>query len=351
VTSSSDIPDPKPSERWITFTRHNLGPGKAEFIVQASSNGLPPGRNTAYLVFTPTKRLHVELTVPGQVQLDVQPDSLAFPSGGAQQTVTATGTVIPDPISTDPWLTFTRHNIAPGNVQFTVQTSPTGLAPATHIAYLNFSPMKKVRVELTIAAPPPPPPPPPVVTFDILPKELHFTWKRTSPVQPQVVTVSGPPEIGEPRKTAAWLTVTRRGTTGNKTEFSIQVTPDKLAGGTYPDDLVFTGPNSQQKTVHADLTVFDAPDGVHSPFGTVIWSGASLNPGDELWIKERRVLKGPGTVNSRLPKAEVVVDRSKLPPSIRVVEEPSQENNFILRLSYVSGAPVSDLTISWNSKK
>ena len=103
--------------------------------------------------------------------------------------------------------------------------------------------------------------------------------------------------------------------------------------------------------MHADLTVFDAPDGVHSPFGTVIWSGASLNPGDELWIKERRVLKGPGTVNSRLPKAEVVVDRSKLPPSIRVVEEPSQENNFILRLSYVSGAPVSDLTISWNSKK
>ena len=123
------------------------------------------------------------------------------------------------------------------------------------------------------------------------------------------------------------------------------------SGGAYTDELIFSGPNAQQKMVKVDLTVFDTPDGVHSPFDTVIWSGASLNPGDELWIKEKRVLKGAGSVNKRLPRTDMTVDRAKLPPSVRVVEEPSQENNFTLRLACGAGAPVYDLTISWTAKK
>ena len=145
ITSASEIPDPKPTEGWITFSRRNFSPGKAEFGVRVSAKGLEPGPHTAFLAFPDGKKVLVNLMVPDrkvQVEptaapeaIELQPDSLSFLPGTPEQTVAATGAAnIPDPTSTDPWLTFTRRDIAPGKAEFSVQVSSAGLAagPTLH---------------------------------------------------------------------------------------------------------------------------------------------------------------------------------------------------------------------------
>ena len=281
VTGPGTIPDPTPSERWVTFTRASAIPGKAEFVVQVSTDGLEPGKRYANLVFSPDRKVVVELTISdGGSKLDIQPDSLSFGAGGIQQLITVSGAgVIPDPVSTDPWLTFTRQDAAAGKAEFVVQVSPNGLVPGPHVAYLTFSAEKQVRVELTIAPPKP---------LDVQPTELRFKYKKGGPVPPpQVITASGPSEIPEPTKKAPWLQWTRKNS-GAKTEFAVQLLPDKVSDSG-SDDVIF----SPQKKVRVDVLVMDVPDAAPAATGTIFWGGGTLNPGDELWIKKKRVIRGP----------------------------------------------------------
>ena len=268
----------------------------------------------------------------GPATLELEPGFLSFPEGGKQQTITVTApTAIPDPKSTDPWVTFTRLDPEKGTAEFLVQASPAGLAPGPHVAYLTFTPQKQVRIELTVAGPKP---------LNVQPAELRFKYKRGGPApQPLTITATGS-EIPEPTKKAPWIQLTRNNS-GGKTDFVVQIVPEKLGADSGNDDVIF----SPQKKVRIDVTILEAPEAAPAKSGEVFWSGATLNPGDELWIKEKRVLRGSGTVNGRLPKADAVVDRSKLPASIHVLEEPSQDNGFVLRLQLVSGPPVYYLGI------
>jgi serine/threonine-protein kinase len=337
VTGPGDLPEPKPTEPWVTFQRTSVGPGKAEYVVQVSADKLEQGKKYAHLVFSPEKKVQIELTVAGPA-LDLQPDSLAFPGGGAQQTITVTGPpTIPDPASTDPWLTFTRHDDGPGKAEFTVQANSNGLVPGPHIAYLTFDPTKQVRVELTVSPPKP---------LEVQPAELRFKYSRGGALPPQTVTASGPVDIPDPTKKAPWIQVTRNNGAA-KTDFVVQILPDKLGPDSNSDDLVF----SPQKKVRINVAVADAPEAAPAASGTLFWSGGTLNPGDELWIKDKRVLKGPGAASGGLPKAEIKMDRSKFPASMRVIEEPSPENGFVLRLGLTSGPPVYYLSIPWTLKK
>jgi hypothetical protein len=156
----------------------------------------------------------------------------------------------------------------------------------------------------------------------------------------------GPPDIPEPSKKAAWLQLTRSNS-GSKTEFTVQILPEKLGPDSASDDLIF----SPQKKVRVDAIMLDTADATTAASGTIFWSGGALNPGDDLWIKEKHIIRGPGAVSGRLPKSNVTVDKSKLPSSIRVVEEPSQDNGYMLHLHMLSGPPVYYLCIPWNLKK
>jgi serine/threonine protein kinase len=339
VTGPGVLPDPKPSEPWIAFTRANVSPGKAEFLVTISAGalppGLPPGKKYGSLIFSSDRKVQVELT-PGPALLDIQPDTLAFPGAGNQQTITVTGPVaIPDPTSTDPWLTFTRRDSGPGKSEFAIQASSHGLAVGPHVAYLAFAPEKQVRVQLTVAP------------LEVQPSELRFKYKRGGPApQPQTITATGPPDMQDPSKKAPWIQWTRTGS-GSKTQFVVQILPDKLTSDANVDDLIF----SPRNKVRIDALVLDAPEAAPESAGTIFWSGGALNPGDELWIKEKRMVRGPGAISGRLPKADIKIDRTKLPPAIRVLEEPSQENNFILRLQLSSAPPLYYLAIPWSLKK
>jgi serine/threonine protein kinase len=342
LTGPGVLPDPKPSAPWVSVTRSNVSTGKAEFLVQVSSEGAEPGKKYANLVFSPDRKVTVELTVPGgpgaPSTLEVEPDSLSFPGGGTQQSISASApAAIADPVSTDPWVTFTRLDPEPGKAEFLVQALPAGLAPGPHVAYLTFNKQKQVRIELTVAAPKP---------LNVQPAELRFKYKRGGPApQPQTITATGS-EIPEPTKKAPWIQLTRNNS-GAQAEFVVQILPEKLGSDSNIDDLIF----SPQKRVRIVALLLEAPETAPARSGTLFWSGATLNPGDELWLKEKRVLKGSGTVNGSLPKADAVVDRSKLPASVRVVEEPSQDNGFVLRLQLVSGPPVYYLEIPWTVKK
>lgn len=147
-----DIADPTPSETWLTVTRESTSPGKAEFLVKVSSSDLDPGKYHADLSFPAGKKVQVALTVPEDLEsLVVKPDSLAFPSGGLQQTIRVTGPGdIPNPTVTDPWVKFTRRDLGAGIAEFDIQTSAARLLPGPHVAYVNFSATKKVRLVLTV---------------------------------------------------------------------------------------------------------------------------------------------------------------------------------------------------------
>ena len=213
VTGPGVLPDPKPSEGWVKVTRASSIPGKAEFLVEVSPEEGAPAKKYANLVFSADRKVQVELTVASKASaLDVQPDSLEFPGGGQQQTISVSGPdPIPDPTSTDPWLTFTKRSPGPGKAEFVVQASSSGSRARPHVAYLAFDPQKQV-VELTVPVPKP---------LDVQPTELRFKYKHGGPAPPpQVITATGPAEISEPTKKAQWFQWTRS-TSGTKTEFSV----------------------------------------------------------------------------------------------------------------------------------
>jgi len=353
VDSSSDIPDPKPSVGWITFTRSNLGPHKAEFSVRVSAHGLPPGSNSAELIF-PDKRVPVGLTVPGQTAetpLEVHPLSLAFSDVPriVRQTVSASGPqAIPDPTPTEKWLHFTRRNIGAGKAEFIVEPSADGLqAGKTYNALLVFPQQKSVRIALTLA-PKALPSLPTQQQLDVQPTELSFVYKRVTAPAPQIITASGPSDIEDPRFNAGWLAVLPSPPAqATKVRFLVQVvSPEKLAPGDYHEELTFP---QHQKKVRVNLEVFDPPDRYCLAQGSSNWIAGAENHTEELVIKGSHVLKGSGTVHPGLPTCAIVVDSAKLPPGVTVADNPSQENNFTLRLRN-SGGPLPTFPIPWTKK-
>jgi tetratricopeptide (TPR) repeat protein len=350
ASSPSAIPEPTPSDKWVSFTRRNLGPGKTEFSVQVSANGLAAGSHNAVLVFTPEKMVRVTLTIPekpGQEQpkeklLNVDPLSLAFPDarGGLRQIVTATGPAsIPDPVSRDRWLSVTRRSSSTGRAEFMVEAVPGDLPPGRFTGFLTFSSQKRVVVELTVAAKAPPTP-----ELDVQPLELTFQYTRGGPPPaPKSITVTGPPNVAVPPFNAQWLHLTAT-PAGGKTQFQVQILTDKIEPerDRYREELAF----SPAKRVRVELSVTDAAIKIPPPYVNIVWSG-TLNAGEQLEIKGRRVNRGASDVPLPTYSGTATVS----PDGVKVLSNPSPENNYRLTLRNDSGAAVNSVSIRWTPQK
>jgi len=229
VSGAAPIADPKPSERWVTVTRQNLGAGKAEFLVRVEGNGLTPGLHSAFLVFSADKKVPVELMIPGGTTTAVYPASLKFPGGGAQQKVTFMGPGdIPDPTPSEPWLKVTRGSVSPGKVEFLVSTSTDDLDPGKFEAYLTFGTDKKVRVDLIVPDEP--------ITLEVKPDSLAFTGGG----EPQTIIVTGTGDIPNPTVTDRWIKFTRRDAGAGVAEFDVTANPAGLVAGPHVGYLNFS---------------------------------------------------------------------------------------------------------------
>lgn len=229
VSGVTPITNPQPSERWVSVTRHDLGAGKAEFLVQVAGNGLAPGLHTAFLAFSKDKKVPVELMIPGGSTTAVSPSFLKFPDGGVQQKVTFMGSgEVPDPTPSEPWLTVTRSSVSPGKVEFLVTTSTGDLDPGKYDAYLSFAADKKVRVELLV--------PEDLTTLQVKPDSLSFT----SGGPPQTVVVTASDDIPNPTVTDRWIKFTRRDSGAGYAEFDVQANPAGLVPGPHVGYLNFT---------------------------------------------------------------------------------------------------------------
>jgi hypothetical protein len=135
------------------------------------------------------------------------------------------------------------------------------------------------------------------------------------------------------------MIVTRGAASPAKTEFSVNVS-DKLDPGEHHETLTF----AQDKKVRVNVNVYDVP-ARFCVSGSATWGNGTLN--GDLYIKKSQV-QGPGSVDAPLPVCPIAVDGSKLPDGVKVVENPSQENNFTLHLR--SDRPVSSFVIQWTKK-
>jgi serine/threonine-protein kinase len=228
VTGMTPLPDPKPTERWLTATRRNLGPGKAEFLVQVAGNGLTPGLHSAELVFSADKKVPVQVMIPGGSASAVSPAFLRFVEGGPPQKITFMGSGdIPDPTPSATWLTVTRDSVSPGKAEFLVSTSSSELDPGKYDAYLTFGD-KKVRVDLTVPEDP--------VTLEAKPDSLAFTAGGA----PQTVIVTSTGDVPNPTVTDRWIKFTRRDLGAAIAEFEVQTNPAGLVPGPHVGYLNFS---------------------------------------------------------------------------------------------------------------
>jgi hypothetical protein len=228
VSGATPIADPKPSEPWITVTRHNLGAGKTEFLVQVAGNGLTPGLHGAFLTFSKDKKVPVQLMIPSGSTTAVYPAFLKFPDGGPWQKITFMGSgEIPDPTPSAPWVKATRVSVSEGKVEFLVTTSTDELDPGKYQADLTFWADRKVHVDLTVPEDP--------VTLEVKPDSLAFAGGGA----PQTVVVTGSGDIPNPKVTDRWIKFTRRDLGAGIAEFDIQVNPAGLAAGPHVGYLNF----------------------------------------------------------------------------------------------------------------
>jgi serine/threonine-protein kinase len=346
VTGPTRVPDPQSTEPWIHFRRRDSGPGKSFFVIRPNPTGLTPGKTyEGALIFSADTKVSVSVTVPqpSSPKFLSEPPSLAFPNGRGsfdEQTIRVTSSPnFPDPTSSQNWLTFSRKNLAPDKATFRIKVATDKLEPGKQQqAELIFSPQDRVAVSAILPAKAPAPSP---SQCDVKPASLSFTYTRGGPV-PAQQTVSfsceAPPE---PSKIPPWVRVNR---INSSAEFAISVTPEK-----FDFDASDTVELANQKRIRVDLKIVEPPDAITPPFGTLRWTGV-LNPGEELWLRGKRVLKGGSGAVSGLLKVGLTLDRTQAPSGITVVAEPAQSNNFTLCLRNDSGAPVTFLSIKWSRK-
>jgi len=229
VSGLTPMLNPKPSERWVTATRRDLGPGKAEFLVQVADAGLAPGLHNAVLAFSDDRKVSIGFMIPGGSQTAVYPAVLKFPASAEGQKVTYIGTgEIPDPTPSEPWLHVSRAGASPGKVEFLVTTSTGDLDPGKYEASLTFEGDKTVRVELVV--------PPDPVTLEFKPNSLAFTDE--GPAQVLLVTAAG--DIPKPTVTDRWITFKRRDEGTGIAEFDVQVSAAGLKAGQHVGYLNFS---------------------------------------------------------------------------------------------------------------
>jgi hypothetical protein len=351
VLGSGDIPQPVLSDKWVTVDRGASSPGKTEFEVRVSPVGLSPGVQTAHIDFSPQTRVLVEITIPGQVKegpLEVQQTMLTFPAGGDQQHVIATGpSVIRDPVASPNWLRFQRSHSQPGRAEFIVSIKPADLAPGTYKGQLAFSPRKIVAVELTV---PPRSGDTKVVEtpLEVSPAQMSFTYVVGDPAPaPQSISASGPSNVPTPIAGDTWIRVSPGPSTPGKTQYGVQILPDKLDNRAhFRGEIVFT----PAKKVIVDLRVSERPTGIGLSYRDLTWSGmgAVLAPNETLTFKGKTVNKG--TVNISIPSYPGTV--TVRTDGITVVEQPSGElNRFTVTLKNTGSAAVSTINFRWDKQK
>jgi hypothetical protein len=120
--------------------------------VTAAVEELDPGSYTGVLIFSGDKKVPVKIAVESDPNaIVVKPDSLAFQDASESHKIVVTGTGdLPNPTVTDRWVKFTRHDLGAGYAEFEIQVNPAGLAPGPHVAYVNFTSTRNVRVLVNV---------------------------------------------------------------------------------------------------------------------------------------------------------------------------------------------------------